>query len=79
MLEKKSDFKTICFKKNQKILRCNSRRKLQKHGKKKNDKDEFGNILLKHVLPVYNLALKKRGGGNHENVSDWSDIQPGGW
>jgi hypothetical protein len=57
LLEKKSDFKTICFKKNQKILRCNSRRKLQKHGKKKNDKDEFGNILLKHVLPVYNLAL----------------------
>ena len=23
---------------------------------KKNDKDEIGNILLKHVLPVYNLA-----------------------
>jgi hypothetical protein len=39
--EKKSDFKTICFKKNQKILRRNSRRKLQKHGKKKNDNDEI--------------------------------------
>jgi hypothetical protein len=26
------------------------RRKLQKHGKKKNNKDEFGNILLKHVF-----------------------------
>jgi hypothetical protein len=23
---------------------------------KKNDKVEIGNILLKHVLPVYNLA-----------------------
>ena len=29
-------------------------------------------------LPLYNLALKKRGEGDHENVSDWSDIQPGG-
>ena len=32
---------TICFKKNQKILRRNSKRKLQKHGKKKNDKDQI--------------------------------------
>ena len=29
-----------------------------KHGKKTNDKNEIGPILLKHVLPVYNLALK---------------------
>jgi len=28
-LEKKSDFKTICFKKNQKLQRHNSKRKLQ--------------------------------------------------
>jgi hypothetical protein len=27
--------------------------------KKKNDKDEKGNIPLKHVLPIYNLAKKK--------------------
>ena len=26
--------------------------------KEKNDKDEIGNILLKHVLPVYNLSQK---------------------
>jgi hypothetical protein len=25
--------------------------------------DEIGNILLKYVLPVYNLALKERGYG----------------
>jgi hypothetical protein len=35
---KKSDFKTICFK------------KITKHGKKKSDKDEIGNIVLKHVF-----------------------------
>ena len=32
------------------------------HGKKKNDKDETGNILLKNVLSVYNLAQKGRPG-----------------
>ncbi len=31
---------------------------MTKHGKRKNDKDEIENILLKHVLPVYNLAQK---------------------
>jgi len=34
LLEKKSDFKTICFEKNQKILRRNSKRKLQNMIKK---------------------------------------------
>ena len=36
--------------------------KITKHGKKKNDKDGTGNILLKHVLPVYHLAQKGRPG-----------------
>ena len=35
--------------------------KSTKQGKKKNDKDKIGNILLKNVLPVYYLAKKKRG------------------
>jgi hypothetical protein len=35
--------------------------KIIKHDKKKYDKDKIGNILLKHVLAVYNLAQKKRG------------------
>ena len=39
ILEKKLDFKTICFKKNQKILRRNAKRKITKHRKKKNDTD----------------------------------------
>ena len=50
--KKKSDFKTICFKKNQKIPRC-----IAKHGKKKNDKDDL-------FLPVYNLANKGEGTGS---------------
>jgi hypothetical protein len=49
---KKSDFQTICFKKNQKILRC-----IAKHGKTKNDKDDL-------FLPVYNLANKGEGTGS---------------
>ena len=43
-------FKTFCIKKNQKTLRHNSKAKIAKHGKKKNDKDEIGNIMLKHVF-----------------------------
>jgi hypothetical protein len=35
--------------------------KITKLGKKKNDKDEIGNILLNHILSVYCLA--QRGGG----------------
>jgi hypothetical protein len=27
--------------------------KIRKHGKKKNDKDEIGNILLKHVFALH--------------------------
>jgi hypothetical protein len=52
LLKEKTDFKTICHKKNQKIPKRNSNQKLQiaKHGKKKNDMDEAGNILLKHVF-----------------------------
>lgn len=48
-IEKKTDFKTICLKKNPKIQRCDSKRKLQ-HMVKKNDWDGLGNILLKHVF-----------------------------
>ena len=35
--------------------------KITRHGKKKNDKDETGNVLLnlKCFLPVYNLAQKR--------------------
>ena len=46
-IRKISDFKTICFKKNQKILRCNSKWKLENMVKRKTDKDEIGNILFK--------------------------------
>ena len=37
--------------------------KIARHSKKINDEDETGNILLKYILPVYNLAQKKGGGG----------------
>ena len=50
LLEKKSDFKTICFKKRFKV-------KITKHGKKKNDEDEIVNILLKH----FSITLLKKG------------------
>jgi hypothetical protein len=54
--KKKLDFKTSCLKINQKIPRRNSNRKLQDmHGKKKNDKDEIINILLKHVFTSLTL------------------------
>ena len=36
----KIGFQTICVEKNQQIPRYNSKRKLKKHGKKKNDKNE---------------------------------------
>jgi hypothetical protein len=39
--EKKSDFKTICFKKNQKILCCISKRKLQNMVKRKMTRTKF--------------------------------------
>ena len=48
-LLKKTDFKAICLKKNQKIQRCDSKRKLQ-NKVKKNVRDEMGNVLLKHVF-----------------------------
>jgi hypothetical protein len=47
---KKSDFKTIYIKKNQKKPRRNSKRKLKKHSGNKNHVYEIGNILLKHVF-----------------------------
>ena len=58
----KSDFKTICFKKNQKILRSNSKRQLQNMVKRK----MTGTTL---EIPVNNLAQKKRWG---EGASPWT-------
>jgi hypothetical protein len=46
----------LCFKKNQNIP--------WKHGKKKNDKDEIGN-MLKHVFTSLLLGQKSRGGSSH--------------
>ena len=49
------DFKTICFKKNQRYREVFQRENFETL-KEKNDKDEIGTILtilLKHVLPVY--------------------------
>jgi hypothetical protein len=57
-LKKKTDFKTICLKKNQRIQRCDSKRKLQ-NMVKKNVKDEMGNVLLKHVFTSLSLRFKR--------------------
>jgi hypothetical protein len=47
----------MCFKKNQKIQMRNSN-KITKHGKKKNDKYEIGNILFKHVFTsLYGIGV----------------------
>jgi hypothetical protein len=55
-LENKSDFKTISFKKFQKIPGRNSKRTIQNLIKRKMTNDTIRNILLQHVLPVYILA-----------------------
>ena len=44
------DFKTICFKKNKKIPRRKIKARITKNDQKDNDKDEMGNILLRHVF-----------------------------
>ena len=60
-LLKKTDFKAICLKKNQKIQRCDSKRKLQ-NKVKKNVRDEMGNVLLKHVFTSLWLRSKRSPG-----------------
>jgi hypothetical protein len=47
---------------------------MTRHGKKKND--ETGNILLKYVLPVYNLA-QEGGGGLFPSGSAYVSLR--GW
>ena len=37
--------------------------------------DEIGNILLKHVLPVYYLAKKKMEAGNTPHGSDYGSFE----
>ena len=47
----------------------NSKQTLQNMVKRKRDKDEIGNILLKQFLPVYNLAQKVAEAGHF--VPSW--------
>ena len=57
---KKSNFKAIRFKKNQtKDTEAWFKAIITKYGKKKNDKDEIINILLKHVFYQSTTWLKK--------------------
>ena len=55
-LENKSDFKTISFKKYQKIPGRNSKRKLQNMTKRKITNDNIRTKLLKHIFTCQYLS-----------------------
>ena len=45
--------------------------KITKQGKKKNDKDKIGNIMLKHVLKSLLLSSKKGGPPTGSDYAIW--------
>ena len=49
-IRKQIGFQDNLFKENSKDTEVLCKEKIRKHGKKKNDKDEIGNILLKHAF-----------------------------